>query len=491
MTTLLSAHTDEKTGGREVGFVSEAKQYVLSLSGLPSARVGDVIVREDGSRAIVRALSGDQLTALSLHHGAPQAGERYMHLLEPRLYSLGEHLFGRVINALGEPVDNGEPFPPGNAPLTLDADAPGIDVRIPIRDQLYSGITLIDTLLPIAKGQRQLLFGPVRNGKTEFLTDIILNQEAYGTICVYAVIGKSLSELERVEKRIVRAKGKNVIVAALSDQPSPLIALAPAVAFLIADHFQRKGHDVLVILDDLDMHAKYLREIALLESRLPGRESYPGDLFYEHAHLLERSGAFTKSFGGGSITTLPVIDTDALASTGIVSTNLMSCTDGHLSFVSSLAAEGVYPAIADQQSITRIGRAAQSLLQKQLSAELRIILSTARQQRRYAQFGTQVNKSVERLLRQGDIIEEMLRQTPGERIDAAKQVPLLSLTLTPFLLSRDEGFVATNKQRILDGLASRPELRELSELALSNTPLKNYLKKVIALESVFKELCRA
>ena len=257
---------------REVGFVSEAKQYVLSLSGLPSARVGDVIIRQDGGRAIVRSLSGEALTALSLHHGAPQAGERYTRLEEPRLYSLGDHLFGRIINALGEPVDGGDSFPPGNAPLVLDVDAPGIDVRAPIKDQLYTGVTLIDTLLPIAKGQRQLLFGPVKNGKTEFLTDVILNQEAFDTICIYAVIGKSLSELERVESRLVRAKGKNIIIAALSDQPSPLIALAPAVAFLIADHFQRKGKDVLVILDNLDMHAKYLREIALLESRLPGRE---------------------------------------------------------------------------------------------------------------------------------------------------------------------------------------------------------------------------
>src|SRR3989338_6617033 len=226
MVQFNSSHVDQESGN-EVGFVTEAKQYVLSLHGLPSVRVGDVIVREDGGRAIVRSLSSDDLTALSLHHGAPQAGERYTHLKEPRLYSLGDHLFGRVINALGEPVDGGDPFPPGNAPLTLDVDAPGIDVRAPIKDQLYTGITLIDTLLPIAKGQRQLLFGPVKNGKTEVLTDIILNQETFGTICVYAVIGKSLSELERIETRLVRAKGKNIIIAALSDQPSPLIPLPP------------------------------------------------------------------------------------------------------------------------------------------------------------------------------------------------------------------------------------------------------------------------
>lgn len=479
----------KEANGQEVGFVIEAKQYVLTLTGLPSARINDIIVREGGGRAIVRSLAGDRLTALALDHGHPRAGERYMHLEEPHIFSLGDHLFGRVINILGESIDDGEAFPLGNTALSLDMDAPGIDVRVPIREQLHTGITMIDTVMPIAKGQRQLLFGSARNAKTEFLTDVVLNQETYGTICIYAMIGKSLSELERVQRRIVRADGKNILIAALSDQSSPAIALAPSVAYMIADHFQRKGAHVLVILDDLDMHAKYLREIALLENRLPGRESYPGDLFYEHARLLERSGAFSASFGAGSITTLPVINTDPYTSVGLVSTNIMSCTDGHLSFLPSLAAEGYYPAISVEQSITRVGRQAQTLLQKQLSNQLRIILSAAREQRRYSEFGTQISAVAERVLHQGNIIESMMRQTVGDRLHASKQVPLLTLTLTPFLIERDIAFIAEHKRDLIDALGKVPQLQELADLALSNTPLQRYIKKMTEAESVFRSIC--
>lgn len=477
--------------GREIGFVVEAKQYVLTIEGLPSAKVGDIICRDGGGRAIVRSLSGERLSALALDPGQSRAGDRYLELPETNLFSLGDHLFGRTINVLGEPADGGEPFPPANTPLVLDVDAPGIEVRVPITEQLETGLSIVDTLLPIAKGQRQLLFGPVKGGKMDFLGDIVRNQEARGTVCIYAAIGKSLSELDRIGKLILRGEGKNILIAALSDQPSPLIALAPSVAFLIADHFQRKGNDVLVILDDLDMHAKYLREIALLENRLPGRESYPGDLFYEHAHLLERSGCFSKAYGGGSITTLPVINTDAYSSVGIVSTNIMACTDGHLSFVSSLAVEGVYPAIASEQSITRVGRATQNLIQKQLSAELRVILSTARAQRRYVEFGSQVGKEAERALRQGAIIEYLLRQIPGQRIDRGVQVALLTLALTPFLYEQDLSFTIKNQMPLLQALSTRADLKEFADLSQSNMPLPKYVKKLITAEPILKQVCHA
>ncbi|MGH7141551.1 MAG: hypothetical protein ACREGH_02880, partial [Minisyncoccia bacterium] len=358
---------------------------------------------------------------------------------------------------------------------------------------LYTGLTLVDTLLPIAKGQRQLLFGPVRGGKTDFLIDTVLNQEQYDTICIYTVIGKSLSELERIRSRVFgnEKAGKTIIIAALSDQSSPRISIAPSIGFLVADYFQRKGANVLVILDDLDVHAKYLREIALLEDRLPGRESYPGDLFYQQAHLLERSGRFAPSFGGGSITVLPVIDTDAYTALGIVSTNLMSCTDGHLSFVANLAAEGIYPAISEEQSITRIGRSAQSLVQRQLSFELRMALAAGQRERQYAQFGTQVSKSVAETLHKGDTIEALMRQEPSHRVPAEVQIPLLSLAFSSFLLEKDIAFVKANRLKLIEGLVERAELRELVQSALTETPFAEYLKKVEANRAVFESICRA
>lgn len=478
---------------REVGFVIEAKQYVLMLEGLPSAQVNDLLVNESGGRAIVQSLAGDRLIALALDPGSPRAGERYTYLPQQKLYSLGDHLFGRIINVLGEPVDGGASFPPGNTTLVLDVDAPGIEFRLPIEAQLHTGVILIDTLLPIAKGQRQLLFGPVRGGKTQFLTDIVLNQARHDVLCIYTIIGKSLSELERIAGRILspEAGGKNIILAALSDQTSPRIMIAPSVALLIAGFFQRQGRDVLVILDDLDMHAKYLREIALLENRLPGRESYPGDLFYEHAHLMECSGHFGPELGGGTISMLPVIETDPYASLGLVSTNLMSCTDGHLSFVATLQAEGVYPAISEEQSITRIGRATQHNLQKQISGQIRTLLEAARRERQFAQFGGAVSTTVEAALHQGDIIEALLRQDPSQHIPAEVQVPLLALALTPFLLERDAEFVAKHKRTIAEALETSPELSELVGNALSDMPMEKYLPLVSAKVPVFEKLCQS
>ena len=248
---------------------------------------------------------------------------------------------------------------------------------------------------------------------------------------------------------------------------------------------------MVVILDDLDMHAKYLREIALLQNRLPGRESYPGDLFYQHAHLLERSGQFGPEQGGGSVTVLPVIETDAYASLGLVSTNLMSCTDGHLSFLSSLQAEGIYPAVSEQQSITRIGRVSQSLLQKQLSAQLRMNLESARRERQYAQVGNLVSKTVELSIHQGEIIEHLLRQDLGQHIAPEVQVPLLTLALTPFLQERDTAFIKMHKRKLADGLASSPELQDLTNAALTDISFAEYLPRVVAKRSVFETLCQS
>lgn len=478
---------------REVGFIVEATQYVLTLEGFPSARVGDLIVHEGGSeRALVRSLAEDTLVALALDPFIPRAGDRFSYLPEQRILPVGEHLFGRVMTPIGDVADAGEPLPSGTMRLALDEEAPGIEVRAPIQEQLETGITLVDTLLPIAKGQRQLLFGPVKGGKTDFLVDVVRNQEHTDTLCIYALIGKSFSELERIEHALFSgAHDKTFILAALSDRPAPTIALAPTVALHIADSFARAGRDVLVVLDDLDLHAKYLREIALLENRLPGRESYPGDLFYEHAHVLERAGRFSPAYGGGSITVLPVIETDPYETLGIVSTNLMACTDGHLAFAAPLQSEGIYPAIAEEQSITRIGRATQGLLSRQLSRQLRILLAEARRKRQYAQFGAAVGSEVAKAIHQGEVIEAMLRQMPGERVALAHQVPLLALTLTSIFDGHDSAFVRRNKPALIKAFVERPELADLVKHAQSDTPLEKYLPLVEREQALFTSLCRA
>jgi len=482
----------ETMEAREVGFVTRAKRYVFFVEGLPSARVNDIIVDEEGNRALVQALADTYLMALALDPLFVRAGARFMLPKDPYKLSLGDHLFGRIVNALGEPIDGGVPFPPASSPLILDADAPGIDRRVPVKDQLYTGATLVDTLLPIAKGQRQLIFGGEHAGKTSFLTGVVRHQKEEGHVCIYVLIGKSVSELSRVASDILSSNpGKTIIVAGLSDQLPPRIAIAPAVAFAIAEHFQRQQLDVIVILDDLDAHAKYLREIALLEERLPGRESYPGDLFYQQAHLIERSGTFVDEAGGGSITTLPVVSTDIENFSGIISTNLMSCTDGHLLFMPELQGEGVYPAISDERSVTRMGRQAQTLTQKQLSARVRLHLSRYRQQREYTQFSVQLKDDVRAALKLGEMLDHALRQDPSETIPFDVQVPLVALTLTAFLQSRDLDFFLKNRTAVREALEKHPDLAELRAGVRAGMPLDAYLSLLESKRPIFETICHA
>lgn len=477
---------------REIGFVVRAKGYVLFIEGLPSARINDIIVDEVGNRAIVQALSDRYLMALALDPVQVRAGERFMLPKERYRLSVGDHLFGRVINALGEPIDGGAPFPEAATPLSLDTDAPGIETREPVGQQLYTGSTLVDTLLPIAKGQRQLIFGGDHAGKGAFLIDVVRHQRAAGHICIYTLIGRSLSELERVSRLILDPKdsANNIVVAALSDQMPSRIALAPSVAFLIAEYFQMQGKDVVVILDDLDAHAKYLREIALLQERLPGRESYPGDLFYQEAHLMERSGTFKKEQGGGSITTLPVVATEVENFSGIIPTNLMSCTDGHLLFLTELQGEGIFPAISEERSVTRVGRQAQTITQKQLSMRVRLLLGRYRQQRDYAEFSAQLSEETRAALHIGELLQIALRQEPTETIPYDVQVPLIALALTTFLQERDADFFQAHKTQIIEALETKEELQDLRAAVRTGMELEPYLTLLEKKRDSFETVCR-
>lgn len=486
--------THKISEAREVGFVTRAKRYVFFVEGLPSARINDVIFDEEGNRALVQSLSDSFLTAIALDPVNVRSGARFALPKDGYTLSLGDHLFGRVVNALGEPVDGGRSFPPGDTPLVLDVEAPNIASRTPVKDQLFTGSTLVDTLLPVARGQRQLIFGADRAGKTSFLTDVVRSQTSPDQVSIYVLIGKSVSELNRVMRSLFSGVSSSnaIIVAALSDQLPSRIAIAPSVAFSIAEHFQSRGKHVLIILDDLDAHAKYLREIALLEERLPGRESYPGDLFYRQARLMERSGTFVESVGGGSITTFPVVAAEIEDFSGIIPTNLMSCTDGHLLFLPELQAEGIYPAITQERSVTRVGRQAQTMTQKQLSTRVRLLLSQSRRQRDYAEFGSHLKEEVRAAVHQGYLLEHALRQSPGEIIPSEVQVPLVALALTPFLQKRDLAFFISNKQAISDALRSNPELEDLrSTVREGALPLDAFLTFLTTKQPVFENVCRA
>jgi F-type H+-transporting ATPase subunit alpha len=479
------------TRAHEVGFVTHTKRYLLAIEGLPSARVNDLLVDEKGNLAIVRSLADDHVSALTLAVVAGP-GDRYTYLEGDYMYSCGEQLFGRIINTLGVPVDGKGSLPPGELPLALELDAPGIEQRVAIHEQLQTGVTVTDLLIPIAKGQRQLLFGPMRSGKTTFLTETVLAQEPHGTVCIYAVLGKPVAGLRKITDTILGEgkKGKNIVIAALSDEPASVIALAPSVAFLLAEYYRSQGEHVLVILDDLDAHAKYLREIALLEGRLPSNESYPGDIFYQHAHLMERSGHFNETLGGGSITALPVIQTDLKNFSDLIPTNLMACTDGHFSFLSSLRAEGIYPSINIEQSVTRVGRQSQATMQKQLTTRIQILLGSYRKQREYAQFSADLNSHTKDVLRLGAITEALLQQDPYHTVPRSVQVLLLALVFTDFFEEKDTSFVRIHKATLLSTLASDDAFAELRTQALKTVEYEEFMDDLKLKTHILQSVCQ-
>ncbi len=480
----------------ETGFVIGAKGYLLTLEGLPSVHIDNIIVNAKGQRALVTALKEETVEALLLDRGSPEAGDRFTLSSESVLYSFGEELFGRVINVVGEPIDGGPPLANRTTPLKLDADAPTMSARAPMNVQLVSGMPAIDILIPIAKGQRQLVVGPISSGKNLFLETLFANQVETGVICIYAFIGRPADYIQDSITRIFSEKGNknSIVISSFSDEPAPMIFLAPAVAIELAEHFSFEGKDVVVVLDDLGTHAKYVREIALLSGQVPGRESYPGDLFYQQASLLERAGRFNKSLGSGSITILPVFETNIEDISNLVSTNLVSATDGHLYFSPLMHAEGAFPAMIPEQSVTRVGRKTQSQLSTQLSIRAQALIAEYERQQRYSQFGTQLSQKTRHVIAQGQIMRALLSQEQMSMVPLESQILLLGLVFTEFFDGKDVAFAVRNRRALVDA-TTRADKDATVEAALTSArrgsiSLEQFLKKLSAAHPYLSSVCR-
>ncbi len=373
----------------------------------------------------------------------------------------------RSINPLGLPID-------GKGPLTnsknvqileLERSAPGIESRQYISRQFLTGITVTDTIIPLGKGQRELVMGDAHSGKTQFLIDTILNQKGTGVVCIYASIGKPAVSVRNLID-ILKANGAlyyTIVIATSSSEPAPLIFLTPKTAFSVAEFFQKKGHDVLLILDDLGSHAKIYRESSLLGEKSPGRESYPGDIFYQHAHLLERAGNFLPGFGGGSITALPVIELNLNDFTTLIPTNLMSMTDGHLLFKSSMRSQGQTPAIDLSLSVSRVGRQTQEQVSNLLSTRIRQVLSQAADLETIARFSSELSAETQLILKRKDLILEILKQDPYTSIPKAVQVMLLCLPFTTYFQDKNKEFMEKYKKVLIEAFLQQPQLVEIAK----------------------------
>lgn len=459
----------------EVGYVVESRNYLIYLEGLPSARINDIVVGKNGQMALVTNLGTNRIAANMLTHHKSKPGDEFQRLSAGlQIYEpLG--LLGRLMNPLGIMLDDSAGKAGQKIDLNLEPEALGISRRIVLSEQLTTGLTMVDTLIPIGRGQRQLLFGEPTSGKTPFILDLIINQNHMKeqapeefpheqVICIYAAIGKAEIEVKRYIEQIKQHDGMKytIVVASFSSEPAPLIALTPSVALSIAERLRDQGYSSIVILDDLGTHAKYVREIALLSERVPGRESYPGDIFYQQAYLTERAGNFqVDGFKGPiSITLLPLIETSLENFSSLIPTNVMATTDGHILFSAALRSEGRYPSIEIERSVTRVGRQTQNALFHELSDRLRLVLTEYEELKIYSRFGADTNNAA---LHQGELLYELLRQQQLVRIELSAQAVYMALVFTNFFIAKDVLYLKKNKTTLLELIHEHPQFQQLRE----------------------------
>jgi F-type H+-transporting ATPase subunit alpha len=373
---------------------------------------------------------------------------------------VGDELLGRIVDPLGRPLDGGPPLR-SEIRSPIERDAPGVAKRLPVQEPLHTGITLIDALLPLGRGQRELILGDRATGKTSIALDTMLAQRATNVLCVYAAIGKRAADVGEVADTLLRhgVSAQTIVVAADADTPAGQQYLAPFAACTMAEYFVAQGRHVLVVYDDLTKHADAYRRISLLLDRAPGREAYPSDIFYLHARLLERATRLRENLGGGSMTALPIAETEVGTMTAYIPTNLISITDGQLYCEPKLFNEGVRPPIDVGLSVSRVGGRAQPAILRQLAGDLRLLYAQIPELESLVRFGAELEATTRQILDRGQRLREVLKQRRMAPLRLAHQVAALMALqegyLDPIPVER-VGTVVQALQRRLDAVA--PEL---------------------------------
>jgi F-type H+-transporting ATPase subunit alpha len=397
--------------------VKQLKYPLVAIKGLPGAHPYETLIFEEGQIGQVFDMDGDYVNALVYSGQNISLGAKVTRTNEPLTIPVGEAVLGTTIDALGRPLRMGQTFSTRIDRREVFTDTLGIDSRVTITKPFLTGLTKVDLLIPLGKGQRELLLGDAKTGKTTFLLNTLVHQiREEKNIGVYIAIGKKRSEIRFLEEFFVREKiaDRIVIVATTASDNASMIYLAPYAGMTIAEYFRDKGRNVLVVMDDLTTHAQRYREIALLSKRFPGRESYPGDIFYAHASLMERAGNF-KFAGTGevSITLLPIASTVEGDITGYISTNIISMTDGHIFFDTEIYNKGERPAINIPLSVTRVGRKTQTPLVRQVNREILSLLSQFRTLSQIAHLDAELSFESKEILAKGKSLMGMLNQESG------------------------------------------------------------------------------
>jgi len=469
----------QKTG--EYGVVYQVSHPIVFIEGLPNVKTHEVIVFETGEKAEVFAINRGKIEARVFSHAPIRVGTMVARTDEFLSVPVGPELLGHTINPLGEPLDPTIPFTRPAIMRDLDARPAGIDGRYKISQPMVTGISLIDLMIPLGIGQRELIIGDRKTGKTSLIMTTIKTQVYEGNTVIYAAIAKKKSEIKKLQAFFEKEKVMHkIIIVATSSYDSPtLIFQTPYAAMAIAEFFRDQGTNTILVLDDLSTHAKFYREISLLARRFPGRDSYPGDIFYVHSKLLERAGNFKHpKVKEVSISCLPVIEIVEGDFTGYIATNVMGITDGHIYLDSNIYYQGMRPAVNVPLSVTRVGRQTLDKLSREVNKELTEFLAQYTKVLAVSHFGTELTDDVKRNLRLGEMVNKFFIQPYQETVPKKVQLIVISLILQDLIKDKVDlervkqhliaSYYDRAKQKLLYDVTEAPNLKTLHEQVMGS-----------------------
>ena len=470
---------ENKLEASETGVVILVGDGIARVSGLDKCMAGELIEFPNGSYGMAQNLEEDTVSVVILGtDNGIKEGETVKRTGRVVSVPVGTGLIGRVVNALGEPID-GKGTIEAEAYRPIESPAPGIIERKHVSVPLQTGIKAIDAMIPIGRGQRELIIGDRQTGKTTLATDPILNQKGKDVICIYVAIGQKRSTVAQIVNNLTLggAMEYTVVVSATASELAPMQYIAPYTGCAIGEHFMHQGKDVLVIYDDLSKHAVAYRAISLLIRRPPGREAYPGDVFYLHSRLLERAAQLSEELGGGSLTALPIIETQAGDVSAYIPTNVISITDGQIFLETELFNAGVMPAVNPGISVSRVGGDAQIKAMKKVAGSLKLLYSQYRELQSFAQFGSDLDADTKSRLALGERIVAVLKQKNNAPVEVAHQVCIIYAVTNGYLKNiaveaipefekRMQEFMDNRYSHVLDAIRSSGKLEKDTEESL-------------------------
>jgi len=421
------ANYESKVTVDEVGTIISLGDGIARVHGLDKVMAGELLDFGHGISGIAMNLEEDQVGAVLMgEYTEVKEGDEVKRTGKIMSVPVGEGMIGRVVNALGQPIDDKGPITASKY-IPVERIAPGVIDRQPVREPMATGIKAIDSMIPIGRGQRELIIGDRQTGKTAVILDTIINNKGNNLICIYCAIGQKRSSIAQVVQKLqdYGAMDYTIVVAASASEPAPMLYLSPYAACAMGEYFRDTGKHAVVFYDDLSKHAAAYREISLLLRRPPGREAYPGDVFYLHSRLLERAAKMSDKNGGGSLTALPVIETQANDVSAYIPTNVISITDGQIFLETDLFNSGIRPAVNVGISVSRVGGSAQIKAMRQVAGTLKLELAQYRELAAFAQFGSDLDKATQNQLNRGKRLVEILKQDQYQPLPFSKQILII------------------------------------------------------------------